>query len=544
MPPTGNGVFASTANKLAASNIGERRYVISSLEADRQSIQTAIVYALELGPVLGTRAKIASLERTSAFAGRIRLLKHPAFLVPAFALVLLWPLLFIGSPVFYGDSPGYLKGGPAVFRFLQSDIQSGSVGGASKLAGIRSVAYSVFAYLTHFPGDSWLATCLLQALPTSWLAYLVSRSLGIGRRPRLLIATAAILAFGSTAPWFVIYAGPDIFAGLAILAVALLVSYPLGSSLWERLGLSAIVYFAACAHVSHVPILVALVALVCLMVLLRRRRSGLRAEIGKLAWVVTPVAVAIATLMVGNAIAFRTLDIAAKAYPIPLARSIEDGPARWYLEEHCATERYAVCEIYDTFPTTAGEFLFGPKTGVRFLATPEQLDRIRAEQSTILAKATQAYPWAAFAGAAEQSFKQLLKFGLGDHSMDFRMIRNVNGSPDVASLADPRLGLRRTLSTWLAIPVVVAFAGLILLWITGVLRRPSPERALLLTVVAGCLINAIVCGSLSASTDRYQGRVIWAFVLTVGALGGRTFLDRGKANTERSADLSRAQPAF
>ncbi|MBL0001064.1 MAG: hypothetical protein IPO97_08675 [Sphingomonadales bacterium] len=65
-----------------------------------------------------------------------------------------------------------------------------------------------------------------------------------------------------------------------------------------------------------------------------------------------------------------------KRIPTALARSIAQGPGKWYLEEQCKTPRYAVCEIYGTkIPGTINGFLFD-KNSLNDLATPEQMDRI------------------------------------------------------------------------------------------------------------------------------------------------------------------------
>ena len=52
------------------------------------------------------------------------------------------------------------------------------------------------------------------------------------------------------------------------------------------------------------------------------------------------------------------------------------------------------------------------------------------------------------------------------------------------------------------------FAAIVLLWIVR-RRLTRAEMAAISVAVVGLATNAIVCGVLSAVTDRYQGRVVW-----------------------------------
>ena len=52
-------------------------------------------------------------------------------------------------------------------------------------------------------------------------------------------------------------------------------------------------------------------------------------------------------------------------------------------------------------------------------------------------------------------------------------------------------------------------------------RLAEAEIALLAVVLAGLLVNAAVCGVLSAIDDRYQGRVAWLLPAVVATVGLR-----------------------
>src|SRR5699024_7176596 len=92
-----------------------------------------------------------------------------------------------------------------------------------------------------------------------------------------------------------------------------------------------------------------------------------------------------------SSVALDTPSVAPLRLPILLARSIQDGPARWYLQEACPEAPLAFCEAFgDNVPTNIPQFLWD-ENGIDSLS-PELMNRIRAEEFHILALAFRAYP--------------------------------------------------------------------------------------------------------------------------------------------------------
>ncbi len=195
--------------------------------------------------------------------------------------------------------------------------------------------------------------------------------------------------------------------------------------------------------------------------------------------------------------------MAPKRYPIQLARSVADGPGAWHLRDHCATERYAICEIFGPDPPRkVGEFLWS-RNGVRYRATPEQMDRIRAEEGIIVRRAAMEYPVEQVRRSATNIVRQLVVFGPDDLVLGERLVGR--DDPSLTTVHTDRLWLKGTIE----LIVYLSFAVCILLLFT-IRRRLRPlEIAAIAVVTTGLLANAALCGILSAVTDRYQGRVAW-----------------------------------
>jgi hypothetical protein len=200
--------------------------------------------------------------------------------------------------------------------------------------------------------------------------------------------------------------------------------------------------------------------------------------------------------------AFGEASLAPKRYPIQLARSVADGPGYWYLRDHCATEHYAICELYGTNPPRkVGDFLWGAN-GVRYRATPEQMDRIRAEESTIVRRAAMAYPVQQVSRSATNALSQL--FVIGPRELAFG-VRLTGDNPDLIRVYPDRPVLKAVGK----VLMYLSFFGSILLLIWLRRRLNSSEKAAIGVAAVGLIANAAVCGALSGVTDRYQARVAW-----------------------------------
>src|SRR5439155_11648961 len=179
------------------------------------------------------------------------------------------------------------------------------------------------------------------------------------------------------------------------------------------------------------------------------------------------------------------------------------GPGACYRHDHCATEHYAICEVLGPNPPRkVGEFLWG-KNGVRYRASPEQMDRIRAEESVIVRRAALAYPVEQVRRSSTNIVRQLFEFGPGDLVFGVRM---TGGEDPSFAQAGPD---RPTLKAVGRALVYSSFFASILLLFTFRQRLTSSEVAAVSVAAIGLLANAAVCGILSGVTDRYQGRVAW-----------------------------------
>jgi hypothetical protein len=454
------------------------------------------------------------------------------------ALLFLWPLLVYGRPGYIQDSAAYYKGGRAAVSYVLGKIEradpapatatgapAGAVQGATsvqpEVRGARSVAYSLAAYVLGAPnGQMWLLA-VMQAFAAGFVCAVTL--LLFGAAERQLWWKLATLAVVTPIAFVVCLAIPDIFAGIVILAIALLATAYRALSPGVR-TVTVLVGAAGIAfHMSHPPIALGVTLLALGWMALAARR-GSRVPRGHWAVVAAPFLLGAAATVVLNVAAFGGgPSLTGKRYPLTLARSVAEGPGKWYLDKNCGHLKFAICEIYPHgVPGTVHEFLWGPN-GVKERATPEQLDRIRDEESAVVLAATRAYPLEDMEKLGKNFARQLVRFEPGIGLLDSRIVLDAQGTPQLETVPYSRLWT--TLVNWLT------FASVVLALVVLYRRfRSDPWlRPLVLLIGAGILLNIIVCVYFSGIVDRYGARTIWLLPLLALAVAERSRAAGGPA---------------
>lgn len=458
--------------------------------------------------------------------------------VALLTLLLLWPLSLNWHPFYVADSASYLRGGEAGvntgLQLLHESWQwlfgspappggkaDGGVSAAvaakiGQAGGTRSLTYSLLTYFLRFPGHSLLALVLFQAAAVAALVLLTQRLMAPDATRPWQFALMATLALLTSAGWSAATAMPDILAGVVLLGSIALTLFLERLALFERIGLVLLLALGISAHASHLPLAAAAFATGGALRFYFRKPH--RAEaIHDALWIVSAPLLALAALFTLSYAGFGTASVAPKHYPFLLARSVADGPGLHYLRAHCATEKYAICEIFGTdFPTTTRKFLW-EQGGVRYRATPEQMERIRAEEWTIVRNAAAEYPMLQFRSSMSNFLRQLGSFGLG--KVDFRaaLVKGPSGRVDLVEVTEDRPRLR----AWMTYVFYAAFAASLAIIVMLRRRMPKLEGGALLIAAVGLVSNAATCGIISGVADRYQARVAWIIPLLAVMLMAR-----------------------
>ena len=172
---------------------------------------------------------------------------------------------------------------------------------------------------------------LLQSALTVWIIALILRAHGLGRRPLLLLGVIAVLSVLTTLPWLTSILLTDIFCGLGVLALYLLLLRNDTLSKRERIGLIALIAVAASTHNATMAVLGGLVIAAGLFRLVDRTRIPLP-NIGRglLAVILGAILVLAADYAVTKRLAWTP-----GGFALSFGHMLQDGIVTKYLDAHC-----------------------------------------------------------------------------------------------------------------------------------------------------------------------------------------------------------------
>jgi hypothetical protein len=424
----------------------------------------------------------------------------------AIPLMLLAPALWNGYPLLQWDTGGYLA------RWYEG-----------YLVPSRS---TVFGLYLHFGEDSsfWI-NLGIQALATLWLLHLTLRVFGL-MRPLRLAAVSVVLILATALPWLASMLLTDIFAGLAVLSLFILVRYGDQVSTPERLLLFAFTAFAAASHSATLTVLL---GLVCVGWIVRPFQPARLPASGLLQGSLTIVAGA-AMLLAANFALSGQLAWTPGGYGVSFGRMLQDGIVARYLRDHCGQQRLKLCPYRNELPPTGDDFLWGHSVFNKL----GRFQGMNDEMGFIVLHSLAAYPaWQAEA-AAVATAQQLVHVATGEGSDDW--LPHTYGiieryiPAQVAPMRAARQqhgGIDFTAINWIHVPVAL----LSILLVAAMLARDVGRRRLDdLTLLAGTVFlallgNAFVCGVISGPHDRYGARMTWIATFAVLIATLRQFAD-------------------
>lgn len=220
---------------------------------------------------------------------------------------------------------------------------------------LRSYFYNLFLAPALWAHTLWVVV-VIQSLIAAHLLRLVLRVV-FGLTSMLAVLGVLVpLGLLSTLPWFTGFIMPDIFTGVLILSLFLLIFCPSQLSLGEKIYLVALVIVAVTVHFSHIPLALGVLTLALIFKVMMRGKNILPSP--SLWHGIIAVAVALVLLVANGYRSYGILTISPSGYAFLLARLVADGPAVQYLRDKCPEQKYALCDYLDQMPADSDEFLW------------------------------------------------------------------------------------------------------------------------------------------------------------------------------------------
>jgi hypothetical protein len=377
----------------------------------------------------------------------------------------------------------------------------------------RSTTFGLYLHLGEASGF-WI-NLGIQALATLWILQLTLRAFGI-TRPSRLLAVGTILVLTTALPWLASMLLTDIFAGLSVLALFILVLHGNKTSIAEKILLFAFTAFAGATHSATLAILLGLCCAAWLARPWLRKRIAVS---GLVQGSLTVVAGALMLLATNFAFSGQ-LAWTPGGYGVAFGRMMQDGIVARYLHDHCPEQELKLCPYRDELPPTADDFLWGHSMF-------DQLGRFKGmddEMGFIVQHSLAEYPARQAEAAIVATAQQLVDVATGEGTL--KWLPHTRGIIEryipaqtraMRASRQQRRGIDFTPVNWIDVPVALGSMLLTLaILASSAWRRKLDEVTLLATTVVLALLgNAVVCGVISGPHDRYGARLVWIATLTV-----------------------------
>lgn len=428
----------------------------------------------------------------------------------ALPLLLIAPALWNGYPLLQWDTGGYLA------RWYEG-----------YLVPSRSTVFGI--YLHYGESFGFWINLAIQSLATLWLLHLTLRVLGLMQNVRF-VAISLLLMLSTALPWLASMLLTDIFAGLSILSLFLLIVGGDRTSALEKIALFVVTAFAAATHSATLGVLLGL----CVAGWMARPFLGSRLWIGGLAQASLAIVAGGLMLVSANHALSGKWAWTPGGTGVAFGRMMQDGIVTRFLNDHCPRENFKLCPYRNELPATADEFLWGHS----MFNALGRFDGMNDEMGTIVVRSLADYPaWQA--GAALRAMgQQLLHVATGEGASVW--IPHTYGIIDryipaqVAPMRAARQqnwGLDFRAINWLHVPVALAsMLALAALLAHALAKRRLDDLTLLAaTVTLALLGNAFICAAISGPHDRYGARMVWVATFVVLMALFRSFGDGTKA---------------
>lgn len=415
------------------------------------------------------------------------------------AFMLLAPAFWNGYPLVYFDTEDYVE-----LSFTWQPII------------YRIMTYGAFASIAQPFGTLWVVVWA-QALMMAWMLHEAVWSWIARWRPQVFLGLGVTLSVFTGLPWVTSQVMADMFAGLAVLGMAVL-AFGSAIPLWRRWLLVPMVALAICVHMSHVAVCMGLVLV--LLGLWLGSKLSLRMPRPRIGLPVLAVMLGTAAVPSVHYLATGRAFFSESGQVLQLALFVQDGLAKKYLDEVCPQGApLKMCAHKEELPYTADEFLWGDSPFDDMGGWKAMHD----EAGVIVKGAIAMFPGDVARAMVNNTLTQLDLIGTGEDlvPMTWHFVRTqLKRYPgDFRAFRFARQQRREAISFDAINKVQVPVAQAAEIAMLGLLfvawrRRDRISGGILIVVLLALLGNAFVCGALSNPHDRYQNRLVWLALMS------------------------------
>lgn len=426
-------------------------------------------------------------------------------------LVLIAPALINGYPLVYSDTGTYI-----------------AHGFSGRIPFDRPIMYCFFVRHISLSASLWLVI-VLQAILLWLVINLLCRHFLNFRNHHL--ACFFIILFLSCTTGIANYTSQimaDVFSPIAILSTALLLALP-SLDRFYKIALSILIVFSNMAHSSNLLVSTLILVLTAFPLLLLRKKF--QQALSRLRYLAYLVAASWLLVPLTNYLSGSGFVVSRAPNVFLMGRLSESGILKNYLDETCSIHPIPLCEYTNALPEKSWEFLWSsnsplykggcvPRNGQTMECWLVKNQEYASIVHDVFSDAHYTLLYLGF--AAKESCAQLL------HYETEPLVPMMEGSPVLENIAwrfkseyNQYIHSRQASEPFTyeninriqSILLGVSLPAFLILLLVKIRNTNHNLLLLFFIIVAGLIMNAVVCASFSMIADRFQGRIIWLLPL-------------------------------
>ncbi|MBN1363516.1 MAG: hypothetical protein JW976_01790, partial [Syntrophaceae bacterium] len=406
------------------------------------------------------------------------------------AILLSGAAFYNGYPLIYPDTGGYI--------------------GLQNLS-FRSSFYNLFIYPSLQLHSLW-PVVLMQSLIVAHLLRLILRVVFKLTSLILYFITISLLCLLTSLPWVTGFIMPDIFTGVMILSLFLLIFCRENLGFGEKIYLFLLTLLSSTVHLTHIPLAIGIIGIIWFFRVMIKNDKRLPTP--HLFSASMAVFLAFALIIANNYRTYGVFTFSQNGYAFILARLVADGPAVKYLKEFCPQRNYKLCAYINELPSNSDKFLWPKDSPFRKVGW---FDGYQKEGEKIVRETVLSYPLDVAKQIPKNTFLQLKRFLTStpscldetyiNHPLQFYFSSEYKAYEN-SKQSQKQLNLKVLNYLHLAVVgISLMIAGIVLLIF---LKRSKYLPALcLLFIGVVYLLHALLTGCLSEPDHRYGNRIIW-----------------------------------
>jgi hypothetical protein len=258
------------------------------------------------------------------------------YIIGSFTLLI--PAFYNGYPLIYSDTGSY------VFNGMELTIPKD-----------RPIMYGLFIHLFSLNFSLWLVLFIQSFIVFYVLWHVYKLAIKPTTSKGFFILSMALMSWFTGLGWYTSQIMPDIFTIVTLCTLVLLL-FKKNHSRLQTIIFSLLLIFSMNTHFSNY--LIAILTIIILFIITRRNGiSNAKKEVSfRLPVLVTILAIAVGSMT--NFIVVNTFKISQNSHVFLMGKMLDSGVLKSFLDNNCATKKYAFCDCKNTLPETSRNLLW------------------------------------------------------------------------------------------------------------------------------------------------------------------------------------------